>query len=185
MDWVNLTFLGALSFALGADAFAVALSLGLLKPNLIEKLKVSFSFGFFQFLFPLIGIGIGKLLTYGASISVSRWIGVAILIGVSAHMFYTGIFGEHLKKHSEYLEFGGLVLLATSVSIDALSVGLSLGVFKTMAISSSMVIGVVTFGLSFLGVEIGGRFSQRLGKGAEITGGIILLLVALRISLSY
>ena len=96
---------------------------------------------------------------------------------------------ESTKKGSEKLinslSIGTLLMLSIATSIDALAVGMSLSFLNVPIIAPAIIIGIVTFSLSFVGVYLGHRFGHLLGSKVEVLGGVILIGIGLRILLEH
>lgn len=178
-----MTILG-MAVGLGMDAFAVALGSGcqLGRVTVIPTLRMAGAFGFFQALMPLLGWGLGKALARFLE-NAAPWVAGGLLLGVAGHMLVGGLKKEGQEKHSLQDPTRGWRLwgLAVATSIDAFAVGTSLSLLRLSIWLPIAVIGVVAFLMSVLGMVLGGRLGQRLGKHAETAGGLILLVIALRL----
>ena len=173
-----------LAIGLSMDAFAVAICKGLS----VRKLKTSHTvitgayFGGFQALMPLIGYILGKQFESLVT-SVDHWIGFILL----------GIIGFNMIKESrscaeclnESFSFKTMLPLAVATSIDALAVGITLAFLKVNIVTSVLFIGVITFTLSAIGVKIGNVFGAKYKSTAELTGGVVLILMGTKILLEH
>ena len=183
-----MSLLDVLMIAVGLamDAFAVSLGAGASGQAVggRAEFRLSFHFGLFQFLMPVagwfLGVRIAALLA-----SVDHWIAFGLLVFVGARMIRSGFDKDGKAYTSDPSRGLTLVLLATATSIDALAIGLSLGMLRVRIWYPSVVIGVVTGGLSLLGIRLGARLGTRFGKPMEIAGGAILSLLGLRILLAH
>jgi putative Mn2+ efflux pump MntP len=183
-----MTFLEILLIAVGlaADAFAVSVSAGaagaIQGPR--SMLRLSFYFGFFQFLMPVIGWLAGLSIAQYVQ-SFDHWIAFGLLVWVAIRMIQSTRKDE---KHSTLPDPSrGIILLALSIatSIDALAVGLSLAFLQVSIWYPATIIGIVTGTTSFIGILLGKRFSRRLGKQAAIMGGVLLILIGIRILIAH
>ncbi len=113
-----------------------------------------------------------------------HWIAFGLLGFVGARMIYAAAQGDE-SQLSDPSRGWTLVLLSFAVSIDALAVGLSLGVLGILVWYPAIVIGLVTALLSLAGLRLGNDFGKRLGKPVEIIGGVVLIGIGLRILLSH
>jgi putative Mn2+ efflux pump MntP len=176
-------FLIALSMAM--DAFAVCLVAGSLRwaygPRPVFRL--SFHFGLFQFLMPVFGWLAGRTVEHLIR-NYDHWIAFGLLAFVGVRMIFAAVRGED-SQLSDPSRGWTLVLLSVAVSIDALAVGLSLGVLGISVWYPAAIIGLVTVLLSLAGLRLGRDFGQRLGKPVEIIGGIVLIGIGLRIVLTH
>lgn len=175
---------------LAMDSFAVSICKGLSmkKFNLKNALIIAFYFGFFQALMPLIGwyvgIGLNQYL-----INFSYIIAFLLLVLIGSKMIYEAKKEkgneEHACSKEEKLSHKELLILALSTSIDALAVGFSFALLKTPILKAIVIIGLITFILSVIGVKIGNIYATKYKTKAEILGGIILILIGLKIMIEH
>lgn len=171
--------------ALSMDAFAVSIckGLSLKKIELSKILIVAAYFGVFQGLMPLIGFFVGS--TFASYIeAVDHWVSFSILVIIGINMIRESFSNE--EDINDSFSFKSMIVLAIATSIDALTVGISfsmeppeINIFLTV-----IIIGITTFIFSGIGVVIGNVFGERYKKPAEITGGIILILLGVKILLN-
>ncbi len=182
---LNFFSLLLLAIGLSMDAFAVAICKGLSTRQLNWKkmVIVGLWFGGFQALMPTIGYFLGSVFELYIT-AIDHWVAFILLALIGANMIR-----ESRSKDEESVDdsfsFKSMLLMAVATSIDALAVGIpfpSLGVNIVMAASF---IGVTTFLLSALGVKIGNLFGTRYKGAAELTGGIILILLGTQILLEH
>ncbi len=173
----------ALSMAM--DAFAVCLVAGSLgQANTVRPIfRLSFHFGLFQFLMPVVGWLAGHSLEPIIR-DYDHWVAFGLLAFVGLHMIEAALHGKE-EDRPDPSRGWTLVGLSVAVSIDALAVGLSLGVLGISVWYPAVIIGVVTSLLSLLALWIGHRFGSRLGKPVEVIGGVVLIGMGLRILLSH
>jgi putative Mn2+ efflux pump MntP len=182
LGWLALL---GISVGLAMDAFAVAiatgLSLGTVTPRHVFRL--AFHFGLFQFLMPIIGWYAGSQLA-GFIQQYDHWVAFVLLTYVGGKMLWEAFESQEAENQDPTR---GLRLLTLSVatSIDALAVGLSLAMIGVSIWIPSVVIGVITAGLTALGITFGNRIGARWERWAEILGGIVLLLIGIRILVSH
>lgn len=175
-----------LSVGLAMDAFSVAVCKGLSmkKINYSAAVLIALFFGVFQGVMPLIGYFLGSRFT-GYISAVDHWIAF-ILLGIIGGKMVWEVFHED-DDDGEVREFRldirELLLLAVATSIDALAVGVVFAAKGAEIASSVLTIGAITAVLSFTGVALGNRFGSHFGKKAEIAGGVILILIGLKILL--
>lgn len=183
-----MTFLEILllALALALDAFAVSVassSSGRISDKR-ASFRLSFHFGLFQALMPIIGWSIGS----GVSKVVEdfdHWIAFTLLLLVGLKMIHESFNAEDSKKDFNPSKGWTLIILSLATSIDALVVGFSLALLNTEIIYPSILIGIVTSALSLLGINLGKSFGNRFGKKMEITGGLIIIAIGLKILLSH
>ena len=185
--------------ALSADAFAISLTTGLKMPHFLVKksLVYAFAFGFFQALMPFLGYVLGSSIARYVE-KYGSFIAFGILFAIGLKMLIDSIRGkgdglncdrncESCKEESSCsalkIDYKTLLLLAISTSIDALAVGFSFSMINVNLYSSILTIGVVTFVLCFAGCYVGYKFGSKFKKTAEISAGIILMGIGLKILL--
>lgn len=176
-----------LGIGLAMDAFSVSMANGLHETKMkVNKMTlISFTFGFFQFLMPLIGwICVHTIVeTFQEFEKFIPWIALILLVYIGGNLLKEG-FSKEEKEEESVVNLKGLLIQGIATSIDALSVGFTIsGYHFTQAFISSLIIGVITFGISFTGVEIGKRMGMKLSNKASILGGIILIGIGLEIFL--
>ncbi|MFH0991941.1 MAG: manganese efflux pump MntP family protein [bacterium] len=183
---MNLLTILIVALGLSMDAFAVSVARGITIKELRVRnaFTIAMFFGSFQALMPMLGWWAGlRLRDFIAG--VDHWIAFGLLLGVGMKMIYDGLRSEQVKQQSEVLSFSLLFLLSIATSIDALAVGLSFAFLAVSIVTPSMLIGLVTFCLSFVGVLLGERTGCLLAKRAEIIGGSILIVIGIKIVLEH
>ena len=175
-----------IAVSLAMDAFAVALSAGTSGhgQKMRPALRMSFYFGFFQFLMPIVGWLVGARLERFIK-AYDHWVAFGLLAFVGAHMLYEAIRREEHELPADPTRGMRLLTLSVATSIDALAVGLSLGMLHVSIWYPSVVIGMVTAGLSLLGIHLGNRLRGGLGRRMGLVGGVILIFIGLRILFSH
>ncbi|WP_165067676.1 manganese efflux pump MntP [Marisediminicola senii] len=184
-----MTFWALLLIALGvsADAFAVALTKGvhMRRFNLRHALIIALTFGVFQAVMPLIGWMLGSQFARYIT-DFDHWIAFGLLLLVGLKMLWeASSTHEDTEKDFDRLRVRELLVLALATSIDALAVGITLAFVPVSITGAVVLIGITTLVLAFLGVVIGRRVGARLGKPAEIVGGIVLIAIGTRILLDH
>lgn len=167
--------------ALAMDSFAVSVAAGTSgwAGNARAKFRLSFHLGLFQFLMPVAGWYAGTHIAPLVS-AVDHWLAFALLFFVGARMI-TGAFSEADKAKKNPTRGFTLILLSLATSIDALAVGFSLALISVDIWYPSVMIGLVTAGISLAGIRIGHFMGRFAGAKMEIAGGVILILIGLRI----
>ena len=186
---INGDFISIFLIAIGlsADCFAVALSSGISKKNHSwpPRLRVSFSFGLFQALMPVLGWLVGRTVVEFIA-DYDHWVAFALLLIVSGRMLWESFRPERSQDKEVDITKGILLItLSIATSIDALAVGLSFAFLKVNIAMASLTIGAVAFLVTTIGFVVGKRESKIIGKRAEALGGIILLAIAIRILLNH
>ncbi len=183
---MNLIEVLLIAVGLAMDCFAVSLGIGTTRfasgPRPLFRL--SFHFGLFQALMPVLGWLIGTQVA-GLVSAFDHWIAFGLLSFVGVRMIRSG-FDTESESHSTDPSRGGtLIMLSIATSIDAFAVGLSLAMLKVNIFYPSVIIGLVASGLALIGLLIGGRLGQVFGKRMEVIGGILLILIGLRVLISH
>ena len=175
-----------ISVSMAMDAFAVCLAAGALQETQGPRpaFRLSFHFGLFQFVMPVIGWLAGETIEPYIR-NYDHWIAFVLLAFVGGRMIYSAFFAREEGARNDPSRGWTLVLLSIAVSIDALAVGLSLGVLGILVWYPAIVIGVVTSLLSLAGLRAGRVFGNKFGKPVEIIGGLVLIGIGLRILLSH
>lgn len=177
-----------IAVGLSMDAFAVAICKGLSmrKLNYRHSLVIAAFFGVFQALMPLIGWLLGT--RFGSYIvEADHWVAFVLLGIIGGRMIYEAVKSDDgTDEYSDKLDIKELFILAVATSIDALAVGITFAILPDTNIwVSILIIGVTTFLLSFFGVLVGNRFGKRYKKRAELFGGVVLILIGLKILLEH
>lgn len=178
-----------LAVGLSMDAFAVSVCKGLAmkKAGAKELCIVGFWFGGFQALMPLIGYLLGTAFEQYIT-SFDHWIAFALLTLIGASMLREAFSKDEEESAGASLSFGTMLVLALATSIDALAVGITLAFFVESIgylIFAVLSIGIITFILSAIGVKVGNLFGVKYKKGAVISGGVILILLGVKILLEH
>jgi putative Mn2+ efflux pump MntP len=174
-----------IAVALAMDSFSVSIANGLAtkKIKTANAIKIAAFFGFFQAIMPIIGWYAGAHILDLIS-QFDHWVAFILLAVIGSRMIYESISKDSSSIISS-LSIKVLLILSIATSIDALAVGLSLYVLNVSIITLATVTGIVTFFLSFCGVYLGGRFGCILRNRVEALGGIILIIIGLRILLEH
>lgn len=187
MGFIELFVIGV---GLSMDAFAVAVckGLGMKMVNWRHAFVIALMFGGFQGLMPLIGWALGSQLTSLIE-PVDHWIAFILLVFIGGKMLWDAFRGddgcETCGCAEEKLDMRELLMMAVATSIDALAVGVTFAFLGVNVMAAVVVIGVTTFALSFVGVVVGNRFGARLEKPATVAGGVVLVLIGLKILLEH
>jgi putative Mn2+ efflux pump MntP len=183
MDFFSVLFI---AFSLSADCFAVCISAGATNQtfNVGRLLKVAFAFGLAQFLMTVLGWFAGSFIEHLIS-PFDHWIAFGLLLFIGVRMIWESFHEKESEKAVDTSKGLLLVTLVVATSIDALAVGLSFAIIQIDIWMAGSIIGVVSFAVSLLGFWLGKKASAVIGKRAELAGGIILILIGLRILLSH
>lgn len=170
-----------LAIALSMDAFAVSIGLGSKGNTRGLGLKAGLYFGGFQALMPFLGY-LGGREILGWLDAYAHWIAFGLLLIIGAKMIHEGL-QEDIAENIAALTHKMMLVLAIATSIDAMAAGFSLNLLNIDAYLACLIIGVATFVFSWVGVLIGNKSGTWLEGKAEIFGGVVLILIGLKILL--
>ena len=179
-----------LAIGVSMDAFAVSICKGLAtrKAGLREMGTCGIWFGGFQAMMPLIGFFLGTLFA-AAIVSFDHWVAFGLLALIGGNMLKEALGKEECEEcEGENGDFGfkTMFVMAVATSIDALAIGVSMALAGNVNIWVAItLIGITTCVTSALGVKIGNVFGSKFKKKAELAGGIILILLGLKILLEH
>ena len=182
---MGLIELFLIAVGLSMDAFAVSVCKGLAMPKCTFKKAaiVGLWFGGFQALMPAIGYILGAQFQEAIA-SIDLWIAFVLLALIGVNMIHAALDNDEEEADAS-LYVKPMFLLAVATSIDALAIGITFAFLKVNIIPAVCFIGSVTFIISFAGVKIGNVFGVRYKNKAEIVGGVILILLGLKILLEH
>ncbi len=175
-----------IALGLAMDAFAVALAAGASgrTGGARAVFRLSFHFGLFQFLMPVVG-------WFGGSIVASRiakfdhWVAFALLGIIGVRMVKSGLGPPERSRLGDPSRGWSLLLLSVATSIDALAVGFSICMLRVNVWYPAAVIGVVAAAMTLVGTKLGCRLGNRLGQRMEILGGLVLLGIGTRVLIQH
>lgn len=182
---MGLIELFLIAVGLSMDAFAISVCKGLAMPKCTFKKAaiVGLWFGGFQALMPAIGYVLGAQFQEAIA-SIDHWIAFVLLALIGGNMIHEALDNDEEEADAS-LDVKTMFLLAVATSIDALAIGITFAFLKVNIIPAVCFIGIVTFIISFAGVKIGNVFGARYKNKAEIVGGVILILLGLKILLEH
>lgn len=175
-----------IAFALAMDAAAVSLvaSASGFAENKRAVFRLSFHFGLFQFIMPLIGWLMGiSFVSYIASID--HWIAFILLSFVGFHMIAESKKNDTEVPQKDPSKGMTMVLLSVATSIDALAIGLSLAMLDVDIWYASVVIGIITAGLSLIAIRLGKSVGKIIGDKMEVIGGVVLIVIGSKILIEH
>lgn len=172
------------ALALAMDAFAVTVGIsldpeGLTKPQVF---RLSLFFGFFQFMMPILGWLAGHRLL-DLIRDLDHWVAFGLLFFIGSKMIYESFKKEDNqgRKNADPTRGLSLVVLSVATSIDALAVGLSLAALEVAILYPAVIIGIVASLMTAAGAGIGPKVGRKLGRKAGLLGGVILILIGVKI----
>ncbi|RPJ83546.1 MAG: manganese efflux pump [Acidobacteria bacterium] len=172
----------AIAVGLAMDAMAVSIGAGASARAVGARatFRLAFHFGLFQFMMPVAGWLLGSRVAPYIQ-AVDHWVALLLLAIVGGRMILEGMSGQQREDIRDPSRGLTLVMLSVAVSIDALAVGLTLAMLEVGIWWASVTIGVVTGCLSAIGLRVGSRLGRKVGRGMEVAGGIVLLVIGVRI----
>lgn len=175
---MNLAEIFMISLGLGADAFSVALASGAQGFAPRRVFRLSWHFGLFQFLMPVIGWFGGDALSRHIG-TAGSWIVLVLLAGIGAKMIYEGLRGD-FEQMSDLSKGWKLVSLSIGTSLDALAVGFGMGLMGISIYKPAMIIGLTCAAMTIIGLYLGVCLYKHLGQRAMILGGVILVVIGIK-----
>ena len=174
-----------IAVALAMDAFSVSLTKGFTQKNLktSQILYYGLFFGLFHAFMPVIGYFAGETITAFVT-SIAPWIAFILLFIIGANMIRESISGDE-EDISDEFSFREVTLLAIATSIDAFAVGITFALLNTSIVVPCIVIGIVAFLFSIVGIIIGRKLGDYFGDKFLILGGVILILIGIKILLGF
>jgi putative Mn2+ efflux pump MntP len=186
LNHMNLFEIVPIALGLAMDAFSVSLASGssITASNPRALFRLSFHFGLFQFMMPVMGWFIGMTVAPYAA-AVDHWIAFGLLALVGIRMIRSGFGSGPGAKNTDPSRGLTLIMLSLATSIDAFAIGLSLAFLRIEIWYPSILIGLITMILSLIGLGIGHRLGLVFGRRMEIVGGILLFLIGIHILVSH
>ena len=182
---MSLFMLFVTALGLSMDAFAVSICKGLSMKKFSRKKAVIIGlwFGGFQALMPTIGYLLGTRFEKYVT-AIDHWIAFVLLALIGANMIKEALTKED-NEANDSVDIKTMFLLAVATSIDALAVGITYAFLQVRIVPAVTFIGLITFSLSVAGAKIGNVFGLKYKSKAEITGGVILILMGTKILLEH
>ena len=174
-----------ISIGLAMDAFAVSVCKGLAMKKMSWKkaIIIGLYFGIFQAVMPVLGYFLGT--TFERFITnVDHWVAFILLVGIGINMVKEA-FNKESENRNDNVDMKTMLVLSIATSIDALAIGITFACLKIHIVMPVITIGLITFIISVIGVKIGNRFGNKYEKKAEIIGGVILILLGIKILLEH
>lgn len=175
---------------LSMDAFAVSVckGLGMKRINFKVAVVLALFFGGFQALMPVIGWALGSQFLWLIS-PIDHWIAFILLAIIGGKMLWEAFHDDEDdsddSSDANVIDLGEYLMLAIATSIDALAMGISFAALFVNIVAAASFIGVITFVLTLAGVAVGHFFGARYEKPATIVGGVVLILIGLKVLLEH
>jgi putative Mn2+ efflux pump MntP len=181
---MSLILVLGLAVALAMDCFAVSMGLACALKGLTvrQSVRMAFFFGAFQFGMPVLGWLAGENVVRFTS-GFDHWVAFGLLAVIGGRMIYDSfsLSDEEKACRPDQTRGARLLVLSVATSIDALAVGLTLGVIKAGILYPAAVIGIICFVMTIIGARLGPVIGRAVGKRAELLGGLILIGIGVRI----
>ena len=183
---MSLITIFILAVGLGVDAFSVAIGIGATndKKSWTPILRLSAAFGLFQFVMPIIGWLAGQTVVEIIA-SFDHWIAFALLALVGGKMIWEGFEKESDVGKVDQTRGWPLLLLSIATSIDALAVGFSFSILKNPILFPAVIIGIVCFVMTTVGMIFGKVLAKLFGRKVEIFGGLVLIAIGVKILIDH
>lgn len=179
---MDITSLIAIAIALSFDSFAASLTCGAVKNHIAfgAAMRVAAFMALFQGCFTIIGYFAGSVISTKFSL-IDHWIAFGILGFLGLRMIINGMKKEDNYPFCDITSLPNILALATGTSVDALAAGVSFAVLSMNIWVAGVVIGIVTFIASMTAIRIGKSVGKKTGSKVEIAGGVILIVIGIRI----
>lgn len=175
-----------LGISLSMDAFAVSVCKGLSMKEINWKkaIIIGLYFGIFQALMPVIGYILGS--TFESLVTnIDHWIAFVLLVLIGGNMIREALSKEENDNYNDDVDFKTMSILAIATSIDALAIGITFAFLNVNVSFAVTLIGITTFIISLIGVKLGTKFGSKYKSKAGIAGGIVLILIGIKILLEH
>jgi manganese efflux pump family protein len=171
------------SFSVGLSNFAGAIGIGLSGINVRTRIRVGIAFGLFEVLMPILGLLLGQAVA-GAFGHYGKYVGGALLVLTGGYTIWQGRRTQASEAPvPRRLRTHNLLVTALALSIDNLAVGFALAIYHVNIVLAAVMMGVVSVGMSLVGLELGHRLGKRVEAWSEELGGGVLIVVGLAIAL--
>lgn len=181
-------FLIAVGLSMDAFAVSVCKGLGMKRINFKVAVVLALFFGGFQALIPVIGWALGSQFLWLIS-PIDHWIAFILLAIIGGKMLWEAFHDDEDdsddSSDANVIDLGEYLMLAIATSIDALAMGISFAALSVNIVAAASFIGVITFVLTLAGVAVGHFFGARYEKPATIVGGVVLILIGLKVLLEH
>jgi len=168
--------------SVGLSNFAAAVAIGVSGVDARTRIEVGVVFGVFEIGMPVVGLALGHSLVHTLG-SSARWLGGGLLIVAGLYGLISGLRrAEREPAAAAGMSRGRLVVTGAALSIDNLVIGFALGAYHVSVVVAALVIGLISVGLSLVGLELGARIGARTGDLAEVVGSVVLMAVGAAIA---
>lgn len=180
-----LTLLG-IAVGLAMDAFAVAIAAGLTlqKVTMRQSLRLAMHFGIFQAVMPVIGYFAGKSFAGGFN-AYDHWVAFGLLVVLGGKMLYEAFTKDETQEKTDPTKGWRLVTLSVATSLDALAVGVTMALMQITIFTPAVIIGIVAFIFTILGIRGGSKLGEKWEHRAELIGGLVLIIIGVKILIDH
>jgi len=168
------------ALSVGLDNFGASGAIGVSGVNRDLRIRVAVIFGVFEGAMPVVGLVIGHSLSHDLG-AAAKPIGGTLLGLTGAYVIASELLGIESAVKGPKLSMKRLVLMGATLSIDNLVIGFAVGAYHVNLLVAAITIAAVSVALSLIGLEIGGRIGERLGKRSEVVGGAALIVIGVAI----
>ena len=183
MGIIEILLLG-ISLSMDAAAVAICKGLSMKKIDWRKAIIIGLYFGIFQAIMPLIGYFLGSTFENLVT-NIDHWIAFILLVLIGINMIREAMSKDDNSNCNDKVDFRTMIVLAIATSIDALAVGVTFAFLNVNILLASSIIGITTFIISLIGVKIGNRFGTKFESKAAILGGIVLIIIGIKILLEH
>jgi manganese efflux pump family protein len=177
-----------IAVSLSFDSFAVSVCSGLSmcrkSMKITDSIKIAASLAIFQAGMPVLGWFLGSVVQGQIEVAGS-WIAFILLLALGGHMIFEGTKPDEKKKIKNPTHWKVIVSISLATSIDAFAVGIGFSFFYDNILLPALLIGIVTFIVSMIGINIGKKTGKKLASKAEVLGGIILIAIGVKILIEH
>ena len=182
MSFTELLGIG-IGLAMDSSAVSICKGLSMKKIDLKKALIIATYFAIFHVLMIILGYFLGS--TFASFIQkIDHWLAFILLLIIGGEMIKES-FEDDQEKINDKVDFKTMLILSIAISIDALALGITFAFFEVNLLLATLIVGVITFVFSIIGTIIGNKFGNKLSNKAQILGGIILILIGLKILLEH
>ena len=181
----SIISISLIAVALAMDAFSVSMTKGFTQKNMTKQQIIYYGlfFGGFQALMPILGYLCGNVIASLVE-TLASIIGFVLLLAIGLNMIRESLTSGDEEVSDEF-SFKEVTLLAIATSIDAFAVGIAIALLKDPILISAAIIGIVAFAFSVVGIFIGRKIGDYVGDKFQILGGVILILIGIKILLGF
>lgn len=187
METINFIIVSLfIALALALDAFSVAVGIGTFnkRSNRRQIFRLSFHFGLFQFIMPIIGWAVGRQVVHIIK-DYDHWVAFLVLLILGVKMIIESRKPNEIKPNFDYTRSWKLISLSVVTSIDAITVGFGISLLQYQVLYMAIIIGVTASTMTIIGIWLGERLSDRFERYAEIVAAIVLIGIGFQILFSH